>query len=308
MGAGKRLMELAPIALFAYNRPVHTRRTLESLQKNELASQSDLYAFADGAKNAASTAAVQEVREFVRGIEGFKSVTVIERERNVGLANSVITGVTQLCADLGRVIAVEDDLLTAPDFLAFMNQALQRYAGEPRIFSVSGFNFPVAVPNSYAYDAYCSFRSISWGWGTWKDRWQRADWSVRDFAEFIADREQQKRFNQGGDDLTRMLALQMAGRIDSWSIRWDYTHFKHNALAVLPVCSRVYNIGFDASGVHCRRARFRQSPLKNRTRCEYRFPEAVEADPHFTTEIQRLHRISFARMLGHYFKDRMEWR
>jgi hypothetical protein len=301
-------MELAPIALFVYNRPEHTRRTVEFLRANELAQQSDLFVFADGAKNQSAAPAVEAVRKYIRTIDGFKSFTIIERERNLGLANSVINGVTQLCQEFGRAVAVEDDLLTAPDFLTFMNRALERYADEPRIFSVSGFNFAVDAPDFYPYDAFCSYRTSSWGWGTWKNRWEKARWSVPDYPHFRSDKSLQLLFNRGGDDLSRILALQMARRIDSWSIIWDYVHFQHDAVSLLSTISKVYNIGFDGSGVHCRREVLKQSSLIGQNVAGYRFPDTPEIDPRFATEIKRLHRVSAARKLAHYLKDQLELR
>jgi hypothetical protein len=297
--------QLAPIALFVYNRPEHTRRTVESLRANGQARQSDLFVFADGPKNESAASAVEAVRKFVRTIDGFKSVTIIERERNFGLAASVIAGVTQLCGESGRVIAVEDDLQTSPDFLIFMNCALDRYVHDARIFSVSGFNFSFNAPKDYPYDAYCSYRSMSWGWGTWKDRWEKADWGVSGYSSFSHDKDQQRLFNRGGEDLSSILALQMVGRIDSWSIRWDYTHFKRGALALLPVVSRVRNIGFDGSGVHCRRAGLKQPVLSTECKTEYRFPGLLEADRFFVAEIQRLHRRSPARKIVQYLKQKI---
>jgi hypothetical protein len=298
--------ELSPIALFVYNRPEHTRRTVESLAQNELAPQSDLFVFADGAKNENARAAIQEVREYAQTIRGFRSVTIAERERNFGLADSVIGGVTQVCAQFGRAIVVEDDLLTAPNFLGFMNEALEHYKNEARIFSVSGFNFPIDSPEDYPYDAFCSYRSGSWGWGTWKDRWMQADWSISDFADFMGHKEQQNRFNRGGDDLTGMLSQQMAGQLDSWSIRWDYVHFKHHAVALFPVTSMVYNIGFDGSGVHCTRDTLRQRALSAGRAKAYRFPETADVPQHFAAGIKRLHRQSPARKLLRYLRSRLE--
>jgi len=119
---------------------------VESLRANELAQQSDLFVFADGTKSESSGSAVEAVRKFIRTIDGFKSVTIVEHERNLGLSKSVIGGITQLCNQYGRAVAIEDDVMTAPNFLAFMNAALQRYVDEPKIFSVCGFNLPMAVP------------------------------------------------------------------------------------------------------------------------------------------------------------------
>ncbi len=300
------MMKPAPIALFVYNRPEHTRLTVEALQKNELAERSDLFVFADGSKNGAATPAVEEVRKLLRSIEGFRSVTIVERERNSGLSESIISGVTQLCNEHGRAIAVEDDVMTAPDFLAFVNHGLDRYKDEPRIFSVTGHNFPIPVPASYPYDAYCSYRSCSWGWGTWKDRWEKADWSVSDFPEFIADREQQERFNLGGDDLTWMLTQGMTGKTKgTWDVVWAYAHYKHSAVALRAVVSKVYNTGFDGSGVHCRRAPFRQIALNSRAISDYRFPDSVKMDPYFVAEVQRVNHRPLARRFGRYLFDKL---
>jgi hypothetical protein len=279
-----------------------------SLQQNPLARQSDLFVFSDGPKNDSTVEAVQAVRNFLGTIAGFKSVTIIERERNLGLAVSVISGVTHVCQEFGRAIVLEDDLLIAPDFLGFMNCALERFAGESRVFSVSGFNYALKAPRTYSFDAFFTYRSSSWGWGTWRDRWAKADWSVSDYAYFCSRRNLQQSFNRGGEDLSRMLALQMEGRIDSWSIRWDYAHFKHNALALYPVVSRIYNIGFDGSGIHCRRAAHKQPPLIAPTRANYCFPQDVEISAEFTSEIRRLHRISLAKRLVHYLRDQAGWK
>jgi hypothetical protein len=298
--------ELSPIALFVYNRPEHTRRTVESLAKNELAPQSDLFVFADGAKNENAKAAIQAVREYAQTIRGFRSVTIAKRERNFGLADSVIGGVTQVCAMFGRAIVVEDDLLTAPNFLGFMNEALERYKHEARIFSVSGFNFPIDSLEDYPYDAFCSYRSSSWGWGTWQDRWMKADWAMRDFGDFIVDHQQQERFNRGGEDLTPMLARQMAGHLSSWAIRWEYAHFKNEAFALFPITSMVYNIGLDGSGVHCRGDTVNQKSLSSSAARSYRFPETAEVPPHFAAEIKRLNRITSARKVLRYFRSQLE--
>ena len=258
--------------------------------------------FADGPKNEQAAPAIREVRKLIRTIEGFKSVTVIERERNLGLSKSVICGVTQLCNEYGRAIVVEDDVLTAPDFLTFVNQGLQRYESESRVFSIGAFNLPIVAPLTYSYDAFCSYRFLCWGWGTWKDRWEKADWSVKDFPDFMADREKQKRFNRGGDDLSWLLTLQMEGKIDSWDTIWAYAHSKHDALALLPVSSKTYNIGLDGTGTHCKRAAFEQHVLEPGTSSDYRFPDSVNVHSYFVAEIQRFHRPSMARRFVRFFR------
>jgi hypothetical protein len=297
--------QIAPVALFVYNRPEHTRRTVEALRANDLAHESNLYVFADGAKNEPASAAVEAVRKFIRTIDGFRSVTIFERDQNFGLANSVIAGVTRMCDEHGRVIVMEDDLLTTPDFLLFINRALEHYADVPKVFSVSGFNFAVTSPPGYPFDTFLAYRSSSWGWGTWKDRWSKADWSVSDYCRFHSDKQIQRMFNRGGEDLSRMLAWQMSGKIDSWAIRWAYAHFKHDAVTVLPMVSKVLNIGMDGSGVHTRQGAAKQSALVSARNTEYRFPDSLVPNPRIVAEIQRMSHISSPRKIAQYLRDKL---
>jgi hypothetical protein len=298
---------LAPIALFVYNRPTHLEKTVDSLRANDLAPQSDLFIYSDGPANRAKSASVQQVRQLIRGIHGFKSVTLIERERNWGLANSVIAGVTQVCGDFGRVIVMEDDLLTTPDFLTFMNQALDRYEPEPRIHSVSGFNFGLCVSDAYPYDALCFYRSSSLGWGTWKDRWEKADWTMSYYESVCADKQRQRQFNRGGEDLFPMLALQANAKIDSWAIRWAYSHFQGDGLALLSTRPLVMHIGSDAEATHSRRKSFRQLPLTSTYKSILRFPDSAPLESGFVAELQRLLRPSLARKLVRYLKRVHVW-
>lgn len=240
-----------PIVLFTYNRPDHTRLTIESLRNNRGAADSEIYVFSDGPKKADHAAAVAKVRTYLKTIDGFGAVHIVERERNMGLAASVIAGTTQVLKTRSACIVVEDDMLSAPNFLEFMNAALSTYRDRPDIFSVTGYNYPLPIPADYARDAYLSYRSSSWGWGTWADRWSKVDWAVSDYDRFLSSRSEQELFARGGDDLAPMLKLQMEGKLDSWSIRFDYAHYKHNALCLHAVRSKIQNIGFDGSGVHC---------------------------------------------------------
>ena len=244
-------MKPFPVILFAYNRPDHTRATIESLRENRHAARSDLHIFSDGPKSDQSAGTVAKVREYLRSISGFNSVRIVERERNMGLAASVIAGTTQILEEYPACIVLEDDMLTAPTFLEFMNDALQAYRGRQDIFSVTGYNYPLAIPPDYPLDAYLSYRGSSWGWGTWADRWRRVDWSVSDYSHFADSPADQALFARGGDDLPGMLKMQMEGKIDSWAIRFDYAHHTHRAFCLHAVRSKIQNIGFDGSGVHC---------------------------------------------------------
>jgi len=246
---------LAPIVLFVYNRPVHAQRTIEFLAKNDLASESRLFVFADGAKPNATEdqkAKVRETRDVVSSIQGFKSVELCFAEKNKGLANSVIEGVTKIVNEYGRVIVVEDDLETSPFFLRYMNEALDFYQDDKRIFTIGGYNYPLQIPTSYNYDIYASYRCESWGWATWKERWEKADWDVTHYKVLNNPTKRNiRKFNRGGDDLYGMLLDRVNGRNDSWAIRWQNCLYENDGLCISPVKTFVRNIGFDGSGVHC---------------------------------------------------------
>jgi hypothetical protein len=247
-------MELAPVVLFTYNRPWHTRQTIDALLKNELTAQSDLFIYSDGPKDGQAKNSIKEVRNYINTIDGFKSVTIRERKQNCGLAKSIIGGVTEVITEYGRVIVLEDDLISSPIFLKYMNYYLNDYKNEQNIFSVTGFNYPeriFKIPYNYKYSIYFGYRCMSWSWATWLDRWEKVDWRVKDFGCFIRNNKSKKLFNQGGSDLSGMLRSQIEGNIDSWAIRWCYAHYKNNSYCVYPVKSLIINIGFDGTGVHC---------------------------------------------------------
>jgi hypothetical protein len=294
----------APVVLFVFNRPHHVTQTVEALQKDWLAPQSDLYIFSDGAKEGHSAALVEAVRKYIRNIRGFRSVVIIERDRNLGLADSIITGVNQICEEFGRVIVLEDDLLISPDFLTFMNSALEQYVHEPRVFSISGFNFGLRTRQSQAFDAFCFYRSSSLGWGTWSSRWNKCDWDVSDYDVFRSDAKQREAFNRGGEDLARMLDLQMNKRLDSWAIRWAYAHFKHDAFALLSLQPRVFHIGADSSATNTKRkGALSQAQLTCDLQSTFRFPQGQDLQPRFVTELRTLFRPSPARKAVRIVRD-----
>lgn len=242
---------LAPVVMFVYNRLDSVEQTIESLKRNELANQTDLFIFSDAAKHEAQAESVKLVREYIHKINGFKSVCVIEAEKNKGLAQSVITGVTEIINARGKVIVVEDDLITAPQFLSFMNNALDFYESEKMVWSISGYQFPFKMPKSYTKTIYTAYRSSSWGWATWKDRWETIDWEIKDYDSYKYNPLKIAKFCKGGTDLDKMLRYQMQGKIDSWAIRWCYNQCKQDKLTVYPVHSLVNSIGTDGRGTHC---------------------------------------------------------
>jgi hypothetical protein len=283
------MIEPAPVALFAYNRPDHTRQTIEALRLNPLASETELHVFSDAARTAEDRQEVDSVRRLLKTIEGFKSLRVVERATNLGLAGSVIGGVNDLFERYERLVVLEDDIVTSPDFLSYINEALDTYVAEARVFSVTGFNFPIAIDPAYAFDAYFSYRCNSWGWATWRDRWNMVDWDLKDYPAFKSNYAARRKFNRGGNDLADMLDQQVQGEIDSWAIRWCYAHSQNNAFCVFPVQSRVRNIGFDGTGVHCHPTeRFGVEIHGNTDRARLRFPLEVKPDPQIQRAFYRL--------------------
>lgn len=245
---------LSPVVLFVYNRPWHTQQTIDSLKKNILASESVLYIFSDAPKNNKANQGVSEVREIISQVSGFKKVIVVEQTQNLGLASSVIGGVSNVLESHDRVIVLEDDLLTSPYFLSYMNKALDFYGNSENIFSVTGFSFSsdfMNFPADFDDDVYLNIRPMSWSWATWKSEWQNLDWEIQDFHAFLSSNESVKKFNQGGTDLTPMLKAQMGGHIDSWYIRWTYNAYLKGKHTIYPKKSFVNNIGHDNTGVHC---------------------------------------------------------
>ncbi len=244
-------MPHAPIALFVYNRPDHTRRAVESMQRNELAANSELHVFSDGPRNQEAVGQVLKVREYIRGIEGFAKLAVYEKDCNQGLAGSVIDGVNRLLEQYGRVIVVEDDLVIAPQFLSFMNVALERYRGDTQVMQVSGHMFPVDV--DIDDDAFFLPFTTSWGWGTWARAWKYFDPAAKGHAMLKEDQSRRRVFDMDGAyDYFAMLEAQLAGKVDSWAIRWYLSVFINEGIVLYPRKSLVTNTGFDGSGTHTR--------------------------------------------------------
>lgn len=245
---------LAPVVVFVYNRADHARATLTHLSNNHLAGESDLYVYCDNAKNEKAQEAVDAVRaivdEFARSSR-FKRVTVVKANKNKGLAASIIDGAGEILEKYGKIIVVEDDLITSDDFLTYMNSALDFYENNPKIWSISGYTFPLKSLNGYPHDIYMSPRGCSWGWATWKNRFEKVDWNVSDFEEFIRSPKRVKHFNEGGPDMAEMLSRQVHGKINSWAIRWCYQESRENMFTVYPKKSRIRNIGCDNTGTHC---------------------------------------------------------
>ena len=242
-------MTFSPISLFVYNRPWHTRQTVEALLANEEAKDTDMYVFSDSAKNESVSKAVSEVRSYIHGIAGFRSVNIIEREVNFGLAKSIIEGVSQVCEQHGRVIVLEDDMVTSPYFLRYMNDGLTRYEQDERVISVTGYMYPVraTLPETFfLIGADC------WGWGTWKRGWDQFEADGEKLLQELTRKRLSWKFDYDGSyPHMRMLKNQIKGKNDSWAIRWHASACSKGLLTLCAGQSLVQNIGFDDSGTHC---------------------------------------------------------
>jgi hypothetical protein len=242
-------MSCAPIALFVYKRLNHLNKTLDALARNPEAKHSELYVFSDAARHESDKTTVDEVREYLKNISGFASVHIIERQDNYGLSRSIIDGVTQVCMLRGRVIVLEDDMVTSPYFLRYMNDSLDLYEADNDVISIHGYVYPVEglLPETFFIrGADC------WGWATWQRGWALFEPDGERLLLQLKERRLCREFDlDGAYPYTSMLKAQITGRNDSWAIRWYASAFLNDKLTLYPGRSLVSNIGNDSSGTHC---------------------------------------------------------
>lgn len=271
-----------PIAVFLYNRPAHARLVLESLSRCRRFDECSLRIFCDGAKRVEHSAGVAETREVAREWATRLNAALVEREMNLGLARSIVGGVSELCDEYGRVIVVEDDFILNPSFLDYMLSALDRYAGEPNVYQVSGYMYPIR--HAPQPDAFFLPLTTTWGWATWARAWQIFNWNASDAEALLRDAEVRRRFDlNNAYPYAEMLERQLRGEIDSWGILFWWAVFKANGLVLHPRKSLVWNGGFDESGTHCGDQAWSTQSLveiANDTwaASSFQFPQQVAAD------------------------------
>lgn len=242
-------MNFAPILLFVYNRLQHTQRCIESLLNNSLSKESELFIYSDAAKETTDQKKMEEVRQYIHTIQGFKRITIIERNDNWGLARSIIDGVTTQINQYGKVIVLEDDLVVAPYFLQFMNDALETYKNEPKIGHIQACDFTQdpALP-----DTFLIKWTGSWGWATWDRAWKHFNPNGKELLQELKQRKLTYTFDFNGKyGFTRMLQRQIEGKNNSWAIRWNASLFLKDILSLNVGRSLVQNEGFDGSGTNC---------------------------------------------------------
>lgn len=242
-----------PILLITFNRPEHTRRTISALRVQQ---PPLVYVFQDGPRNGNSVDLVNCVKvreEIEKSIDWPCEMHTSFSKTNRGCRDAIIYAITEVLKLHESVIVVEDDIITSPAFYSYMCKALEYYKERKTVFSVSGHSHSPSrfeVPKDYDYDVYASPRLFNWGWGTWRDRWEQADWSFSNYDDFMKHPFEKQAFCRGGDDLLPMLVDEKNGRSSAWDIQFAYAHFRNHAVSIVPCVSYTMNIGQDGSGTH----------------------------------------------------------
>jgi hypothetical protein len=291
---------LAPIIIFAFNRPKSLTSMVEFLKKNPLYEESEKFVFVDGPRNEEDKQKTEDVIAFAKSV----TANVYASDTNKGLGASIIEGVTAIINRYGKAIVLEDDLVLMPGFLTYMNQALDTYEYDKRIFSICGYGLKIKRPKDYEGDVYLGIRSSSWGWGTWADRWNSVDWAVSDFDSLKKDKAKQRAFNRGGSDMYGMLHDYMEGRNKSWAIRFCYSQFLQGKYSVHPFLSLVDNAGFGADATNCKQSysRFRVELNK---RIEFNMQKELYLNKDIIKHVYWYHSIpirSYYKIRNFFFK------
>ena len=235
------------ISLFVYNRPEHTYEVLKGLQRNNI---SKLYVFSDGIKNKEDKKLIGKVRNLIDSID-WCDTEIIKNKENKGLANSIVDGINYVLERHERIIVLEDDCIPSDDFIAFMEKCFDKYENNKKVMNVTGYSLPITVPENYSYDIYFSYRSSSWGWGTWKRAWKYFNRNKSILKEIEKSSNLRKKINRAGEDLIPMLKNQIEGKLDSWAVFWSINIIKNDGVCINPVKSKIQNIGHDGTGTHC---------------------------------------------------------
>jgi hypothetical protein len=275
--------KLAPIVLFTYNRPLHTRQTIEALQRNEYASESELYIYSDGPKNNDVREGVDKTREYIETVRGFKKITIIQRDKNWGLADSIIDGVTNVVNQYGKIIVLEDDIVTSPYFLKFMNDALEFYENEKKVWHISGWNYPIDIDDTsetFLWRVMCC-----WGWATWKDRWQFFNKDTNSLIDAMSRYDIYKFNLDGTSDFWSQVIANENKNINTWAIYWYATIFQQKGLCLNPTQTYVDNIGCDSSGTHCK-VRSYQDNVKYSDKVVY--TKYIQENQYYVEKVKKL--------------------
>lgn len=282
------MQNLAPIALFVYNRPEHTRRTLKFLKENLLADESRLFIFSDAAKDDLHSVEVAEVREIISSMDGFKSVEIVHRKTNFGLANSIIDGVSMLTEKYGKVIVFEDDLISSPFTLRYFNDALKRYENEEMVMHIGAYMYPLQnknLPQTFFYRA-----ASSWGWATWSRAWKHFEPDIDKIISQFDSRKQYRFSIDGTMNFWKQVREFKRGKNNSWAIRWYASIFLKGGLTLNPSESLVNNIGHDGTGIHSGKNNIYDVQISNQAVTDFPFEVTENKDAYQAIKLFLKHR------------------
>ncbi len=250
----------APIVLFVYNRPDHTQKTLDALAQNDLAKDSVLYVFCDGAKSNASQnqlEKINETREIIKlekqkieeGNGNFKQIVITEQAQNLGLADSILLGINQIIEKYGKVIVLEDDIVTSKGFLKFMNESLEFYQYEEKVMHISGYMFPANIEDAISEQTFFYRSTSCWGWATWQRAWKTINTDTQFLLSELQSKKLLNEFDLDGTyKFSKQLELNISGKLKTWAVKWYASVFLQNGLCLHPKYSLVQNIGTDSTG------------------------------------------------------------
>ena len=247
----KFIDNLAPIVLFTYNRLKHTKQTIEALLDNIYAEHSRLYIYSDGPKNEESVEKVQEVRDYLHTIAGFKEIVIVEREKNWGLAENIIDGVTEIVNEYGKIIVLEDDIVTSKYFLKYMNDALEIYKDEPKVMEISGYMYPLKDNKDLPETWFVHRFADCWGWATWARSWQYFERNPQKLIEEFSKKDIMAFNFDGNYDFWKQIEANAEGNLYTWAVFWQATVFKQDGYMLAVSNSMTRNAGFDKTGEHC---------------------------------------------------------
>lgn len=246
-------MKLAPIVVYVYHRHEKLKRCIEALKANPLAPQSDLFIVSDGPRPK-DVAAVEQVREVCRQVTGFRAVNLILRPVNLGITDSVSSAEVQVVGDYGRVISLEDDNEVSQNFLQFINEGLDYYEQDRRIYSVGGYRAPFPLPAGYTKDHWFGPWHNPWTYGTWKDRRLALDIRRNDFSSTFDSARRRGQLRRLGRFMYDSAWLDWKGIAHALDARVCMHMFERDMVSVFPVVSKVRNTGHDGSGLHAKKS------------------------------------------------------
>jgi hypothetical protein len=241
--------ELAPVVVYTYSRLNHLQRTVSALQDNYLARRSVLYVVSDGAKNADHKPLVDRVREYLDGVGGFREVVRIYRNKNMGTPLSIHQAEGQIVSDHGCVISMEDDNISSRNYLNFMNDGLKAYEDDPSIFSVCGYCPPIKVPLDFAAEYWFYNWNLSWGYATWKEKYDKVYPLLNQYDVFKRQGLLHKVRAAGGLYITDALLRDYKKKAIFPDSVLCATMTRAGFCSVVPTVSKIRNIGSDGSGV-----------------------------------------------------------